>query len=280
MHSFNYHSASSLDDAVSSLAAAPDGALLAGGMTLIPTLKLGLASLSDLIAIGAIGGLNGVSEEGGAVVIGATTCHAAVASDSLVRSAIPALAALAGGIGDPQVRNRGTIGGSIANNDPAADYPAGLVGLGATVRTDKREIAADDFFTGLFETALDDGEIITAVSFPVPDRAAYVEVPEPGLALRHRRRDGEPGTGGDPSRGDGSRRQRIPRGRDGSGAGPQFLAGRHRRLRRPGRRAQRRHPRLRGISRPSGLGHGTSRGDRRGRRGWLRLVAGDLMEGG
>ena len=179
MHSFDYHSASSLEDAVSGLAAASDGALLAGGMTLIPTLKLRLATPSDLIAIGAIDGLNGVSEERGAVVVGATTCHAAVASDSLVKSAIPALAALAGGIGDPQVRNRGTIGGSIANNDPAADYPAALVGLGATVRTHKREIAADDFFTGLFETALDDGEVITAVSFPVPDTAAYVKFPNP-----------------------------------------------------------------------------------------------------
>ena len=179
MHSFNYHSASSLEDAVSSLAAAADGTLLAGGMTLIPTLKLGLASPSDLIGIRAISGLSGVSEGPGAVVIGATTCHADVASDPLVAGRIPALAALAGGIGDPQVRNRGTIGGSIANNDPAADYPAGLVGLGATVRTSQREIAADDFFTGLFETALEDGEIITAVSFPVPDRAAYAKFENP-----------------------------------------------------------------------------------------------------
>ena len=179
MHSFNYHSASSLEDAVSGLAAAADGMLLAGGMTLIPTLKLGLASPSDLIGIRAISGLSGVSEGPGAVVIGATTCHADVASDPLVASRIPALAALADGIGDPQVRNRGTIGGSIANNDPAADYPAGLVGLGATVRTSQREIAADDFFTGLFETALEDGEIITAVSFPVPDRAAYAKFENP-----------------------------------------------------------------------------------------------------
>ena len=179
MHSFNYHSASSLEDAVSRLAAASDGALLAGGMTLIPTLKLGLASPSDLIGIRAISGLSGVSEGPGAVVIGATTCHEEVASDPLVASRMPALAALAGGIGDPQVRNRGTIGGSIANNDPAADYPAALVGLGATVRTHKREIAADDFFTGMFETALGDGEIITAVSFPVPDRAAWRKFENP-----------------------------------------------------------------------------------------------------
>ncbi len=179
MYNFNYHSPSSLEDAASSLAAAFDGVLLAGGMTLIPTLKHRLASPSDLISIRAISALSGVSEEGGAVVIGATTCHAVVASDSVVRSKIPALAVLAEGIGDPQVRNRGTIGGSIANNDPAADYPAGLIGLSATVRTNKREIAADNFFTGLFETALEDGEIITAVSFPVPERAAYQKFASP-----------------------------------------------------------------------------------------------------
>ena len=125
MHSFNYHSASSLEDAVSSLAAASDGALLAGGMTLIPTLKLRLASPSDLISIRAISGLSGVSEEEGAVVIGATTCHAVVASDSLVRSKIPALSALAGGIGDPQVRNRGTIGGSNRQQRPGSGLSRG-----------------------------------------------------------------------------------------------------------------------------------------------------------
>ena len=265
MHSFNYHSASSLEDAVSSLAAASDGALLAGGMTLIPTLKLRLASPSDLISIRAISGLSGVSEERGAVVIGATTCHAAVASDSLVTSKIPALAALAGGIGDPQVRNRGTIGGSIANNDPAADYPAGLVCLGATVRTNKREIAADNFFTGLFETALEDGEIITAVSFPVPGQGGLPEVRQPGLALCHCRRDGEPGTGGDPGGGDGCRRLRLPGCGDGIGARRQLLTGRDRRNRRLRRRAQRRHSRLCGVSRPSGLGHGTPCRGRRGR---------------
>ena len=272
MHSFNYHSANSLEDAVSSLAAAADGALLAGGMTLIPTLKLRLASPSDLIGIGAIGGLNGVCEEGGAIVIGATTCHAAVASNSLVKSRIPALAALASAIGDPQVRNRGTIGGSIANNDPAADYPAALVGLGATVRTNKREIAANDFFTGLFETALEDGEIITAVSFPVPDRAAYRKFANPASRYANSRRDGEPGAGGDPGSGHGGRRLRVPRGGDGSGAGRQFFAGRDRRNRRLRRRAQRRHPRLCGVSRPSGLGHGTPCGRRCGRPGLLGLV--------
>ena len=272
MHSFNYRSANSLEDAVSSLAAAADGALLAGGMTLIPTLKLRLASPSDLISIRAISGLSGVSEERGAVVIGATTCHAAVASDSLVRSKIPALAALADAIGDPQVRNRGTIGGSIANNDPAADYPAGLVGLGATVRTNKREIAADNFFTGLFETALEDGEIVTAVSFPVPDRAAYQKFANPASRYAIVGVMASQGPAGTRVAVTGGRLLRVPRCGDGGGAGRQFRAGRDRRNRHLRRRAQRRHPRLCGVSRPSGLGHGTPCGRRCGRPGLLGLV--------
>ena len=179
MYDFTYHRPASLDDAVKALEGTDDGKLLAGGHTLIPTLKQRLASPSDLIDLSGIPSLQGISESGGAVVIGATTTHAAVASDALVKAKIPALAHLADGIGDAQVRNRGTIGGSIANSDPAADYPAGLVGLGATVKTNKREIAADDFFTGLFETALDDGEIVIAVSFPVPEKAGYAKFPNP-----------------------------------------------------------------------------------------------------
>jgi carbon-monoxide dehydrogenase medium subunit len=179
MYAFNYHRPDTLEAAAAALAAAEDGQVLAGGQTLIPTLKQRLASPSDVVDIGSIAGLDGVRREGDAIVVGAMTRHSDVASSPEVQSAIPALASLADGIGDPQVRNRGTIGGSIANNDPAADYPAGLVGLGATVRTNKREIAADDFFTGLFETALEDGEIITAVSFPVPDRAAYQKFDNP-----------------------------------------------------------------------------------------------------
>ena len=179
MYDFTFHRPTSLDDAASTLAQASDGKLLAGGMTLIPTLKARLANPSDLICIKAIGGLSGVFEENGAVVIGATTCHADVAANDIVVNQVPALASLAGGIGDPAVRNRGTIGGSVANNDPSADYPAGLVGLGATVRTNQREIPADSFFTGIFETALKDNEIITAVAVPVPDRAAYVKFANP-----------------------------------------------------------------------------------------------------
>jgi carbon-monoxide dehydrogenase medium subunit len=179
MYNFNYHRPSSVEEAVQLLSGASEGTLMGGGMTLIPVLKQRLANPSDVVDIGAISGLSGVSEDGGNVVVGAATTHAAVASDATVQARIPALAALAESIGDAQVRNRGTIGGSIANNDPASDYPAALVGLGATIRTNTREIAADDFFTGLFETALGDDEIITAVAFPVPDKAGYAKFPNP-----------------------------------------------------------------------------------------------------
>ncbi len=179
MYDFGYHRPTSLADAVSALESAEDGRFMAGGQTLIPTLKQRLAQPSDIVDLGSIAELKGIREEGGALVIGAMTTHAEVAHSDLVKSKIPALASLAEGIGDPQVRHRGTIGGSIANNDPAADYPAGCVGLGATIVTNKRQIPADEFFVGLFETALDEGEIVTAVSFPVPEKAAYAKFPNP-----------------------------------------------------------------------------------------------------
>ncbi len=179
MQNFKYHRPGSLEEAAQALSAASDGTLMGGGMTLLPTLKQRLADPSDVIDLGGISGLSGISEDGGNIIVGAMTTHAEVASNATVKAKIPALAALAEAIGDPQVRNRGTIGGSIANNDPAADYPAGLVGLGATVRTNKREIAADNFFTGLFETALAEGEVITAVAFPVPEKAGYAKFPNP-----------------------------------------------------------------------------------------------------
>ena len=179
MYNFAYHRPASLADAVQALKSAEDGRLLAGGMTLIPTLKQRLAAPSDLIDLGAIAELKGIKEDGDAILVGALTPHAEVAGSEIVRRTIPALAALAEGIGDPQVRNRGTIGGSIANNDPAADYPAAVLGLDATVRTDRREIRADDFFKGLFETALEEGEIITAVRFPRPEKAGYAKFPNP-----------------------------------------------------------------------------------------------------
>ncbi len=179
MYDFSYHKPSSLAEAAKALGSAEDGKLMAGGMTLIPTLKQRLARPSDVIDLGGIVELKGIRRAGNALVIGAMARHAEVAHSDVVRSAIPALAELAEWIGDPQVRNRGTIGGSIANADPAADYPAAVVGLGATVETNKRKIAADDFFKGLFETALEDGEIVTAVSFPIPEKAAYMKFPNP-----------------------------------------------------------------------------------------------------
>jgi carbon-monoxide dehydrogenase medium subunit len=179
MYSFDYHRPASLDDAAKLLGEKDDPKLVAGGMTLLPTLKQRLAQPSDLVDLAAVPGLKGITEEAGGLTIGAMTTHAEVQFSPLVQKAIPALAALAGGIGDPQVRNRGTIGGSVSNADPAADYPAGLVGLGATVRTNQREIAADDFFVAMFETALEPGEIVTAVHFPKPKRAAYMKFPNP-----------------------------------------------------------------------------------------------------
>lgn len=179
MYEFNVHRPASLADAVSALQGADDGKFMAGGQTLIPTLKQRLASPSDVVDLSNVAELTGVSDEGGSIKIGAMTTHAEVASSDVVKSGIPALAALASHIGDPQVRNRGTIGGSIANADPAADYPAAIVGLNATVHTNQRTIAADDFFTGMFETALKDDELITAVSFPKPSKAGYVKFPNP-----------------------------------------------------------------------------------------------------
>lgn len=179
MYDFSYAKPGSVGDAAAALAAAEDGKLVAGGQTLIPTMKQRLAMPSDLIDLGGIGDLSGITSDGSSVTIGAMTTHAAVASSADVKSAIPSLAALAEGIGDPQVRNKGTIGGSVANNDPAADYPAACLGLGATIVTNKREIAADDFFQGMFETALEEDEILTAVRFPKPEKAAYMKFPNP-----------------------------------------------------------------------------------------------------
>jgi carbon-monoxide dehydrogenase medium subunit len=179
MYNFTYHRAGSVDSAAAKLAESGDAKLLAGGMTLLPTMKARLAQPSDLIDLNEIEGLKGITVSGGTVTIGAMTRHAEVAASAEVAQAIPALAKLASLIGDPAVRNRGTIGGSIANNDPSADYPAAVVGLGATVVTNKREIAGEDFFTGMFETALDEGEIVTAVRFPVPEKAAYFKFPNP-----------------------------------------------------------------------------------------------------
>ena len=177
MYAFEYQRAKSVADAASALA--KGGKALAGGQSLVGAMKLRLANPGTIVDLSGIAELKGIKKDGDAVVIGALTTHAEVASSSVVRQAIPSLAALAESIGDRQVRNRGTIGGSLANNDPAADYPAAVVGLGATVHTNKRKIAADDFFKGMYETALADDEIITSVSFPAPKKAAYVKFPQP-----------------------------------------------------------------------------------------------------
>ena len=179
MHAFNYHKASSINDAAAKFSASADARLLAGGQTLIAAMKMGLSAPADVIDLAGIGELRGIKIGGGEVVIGAMTTHATVAASGNIAKSIPALALLAGSIGDPMVRNMGTLGGSVANNDPAADYPAALVGLSATVITSKRKIAADQFFKGMFETALQPGEIITAVSFPIPKRAGYMKFKNP-----------------------------------------------------------------------------------------------------
>jgi carbon-monoxide dehydrogenase medium subunit len=173
MYAFSFHRPTTVRQAASLLAKNEDAKLLAGGHTLIPTMKLRLASPSHLIDLSKIEGLAGIELKGRSVVVGAMTRHAEVASSEVVRENLPALASLAGVIGDPAVRHRGTIGGSVANNDPTADYPAACLGLGATIVTNKRRIHADDFFKGMFETALEPDEIIVKVMFPLVKKAAY-----------------------------------------------------------------------------------------------------------
>jgi carbon-monoxide dehydrogenase medium subunit len=179
MYTFDYHRPETIEAAIALRAEAEDAIYLAGGQTLIPTLKQRLAAPSDVIDLAAVPGLDGIDVKNDRVVIGAMTRHATVAASAAIAKAIPALAHLAGEIGDGQVRNRGTLGGSLANSDPSADYPAAVTGLGATLRTDRRTIAADDYFTDLFETALEAHELIVAVEFPIPKRAAYCKFPNP-----------------------------------------------------------------------------------------------------
>ncbi len=179
MQNTTYHKASSAADAAAKLASAEDGALLAGGQTLIPTMKQRLAAPSDLVDISGVDELRGITVSGSSVTIGAMTTHAEVAASAELRGVCPSLADLAGHIGDPAVRHRGTLGGSVANNDPAADYPAAMLALNATIKTNTREIAADDFFDGMFSTALDEGEMIVSVSFDAPEKGAYAKFPNP-----------------------------------------------------------------------------------------------------
>ncbi|MGH8669015.1 MAG: FAD binding domain-containing protein, partial [Burkholderiales bacterium] len=179
MYAFEYHRPSSSKEALDLAKKKSEGKFLAGGQSLVQAMKLRLSAPSDLIDLNSLTDLKALKAEGSTVVVGAMVRHAEVAASSAVQKAIPALAQLAGMIGDRQVRHMGTIGGSLANNDPAADYPAAVLGLGATITTNKRKIEADKFFKGLYETALETGELITSVSFPAPKRAAYMKFKNP-----------------------------------------------------------------------------------------------------
>ena len=179
MQDFNFHRPGSIDEAKQVLQNSEEGKLLAGGQSLLPVMKLDLAAPSDLVSLRDVPKLDGIETQGDQLLIGATATHAKVATSEVVLGAIPALAELAGGIGDPQVRNRGTLGGSVAHADPAADYPAALLALDATVITDGREMPAQDFLGVMFETALADDEIVTAVRFSVPHAAAYEKFANP-----------------------------------------------------------------------------------------------------
>ena len=179
MYDFAYHRPKTLAEATAALKGKPEARAMSGGMTLIPTLKQRLAKPSDVVDLNGIKDLAGIKVDGAGVTIGGMTRHADVASSADVKKAIPGLSHLANHIGDPQVRNRGTLGGSVANNDPAADYPAAVLALGATITTTSRTIAADNFFKGLFETALEDGELITSISFPKADKTGYMKFPNP-----------------------------------------------------------------------------------------------------
>src|SRR5688500_13187673 len=179
MHAFDYRRPETLAQAEQALSALSGAKLLAGGQTLIPAMKLRLNQPPYIIDLGAVAGLGAIGRKGNALVVGAMATHADIAESAEVASAIPGFAHVAEGIGDPQVRNRGTIGGSLANNDPAADYPAAVLALGATLKTNRRSIASDDFFQGLFATALAEDEILTEIAIPIPKRFTYAKFPNP-----------------------------------------------------------------------------------------------------
>ena len=175
MYDYEYRRASSLEEATALITAAEDSRLLAGGMSLVPAMKHRLTRVSRLVDINAVPGLSFIERTADGIDIGAMTRHESVARSEVVTQRVPGLAVLAGGIGDVQVRHRGTIGGSISNNDPGACYPSAVLGLGATVHTTRRRVESDAFFTGMFSTALEPGEIVTKVSFPIPRDSAYVK---------------------------------------------------------------------------------------------------------
>ena len=250
MTPFAFHRPASVASAVQLRSAQADASYLAGGQSLLPAMKLGLAAPSDLIDLALLpGAQRHQRSNAGSLRIGAMTPHAVVAASAEVRKQLPALAALADGIGDPAVRTRGTLGGSLAQNDPAACYPAAVLGLGATVHTDRRQIAADDFFLGLYETALQPGELITAVSFPLPQARGLRQVQAAGVALCAGGRVRQPGAAGR-ARGRHRRRAlRVPRQRAGSGAGQVLSGAGAGRPARAGRRPEHRPACQRGLPR-------------------------------
>ena len=179
MYDFAYHKPTTVAEAVKLLSADSEARAISGGQTLLPALKHRLNKPTSVVDLSGIAELKGVKRQGNKIVIGAMTRHADVANNAEVMAAIPSLALMAAGIGDNQVRNRGTLGGSVANNDPAADYPSAVLALNATIVTDRRRIAADDFFQGMFTTALDAGELLVAVEFPIPEKAGYAKMRNP-----------------------------------------------------------------------------------------------------
>ena len=261
MYAFEYHRPQSVADAAKLLASNSEAKLLAGGHTLVPTMKHAAGSAQgDRRSQPGGGAASGIDKKGNALVIGAMTTHAEVADSAVVRSAIAGLADVAGVIGDPHVRHRGTIGGSVANNDPAADYPAALLALGATIGTNKREIKADDFFKGLFTTALQDGEIITRISFPIPGKFGYEKFRQSGLALCAGRSRGGADRIVGARRGHGRRQgRRVPPCRHGSGPRQGLVGAIAQRRHHRRRQDDERHPRRRGLSRASGRRHGPPR---------------------
>jgi carbon-monoxide dehydrogenase medium subunit len=179
MQDFQFHRPATLAAAVDAVKQRPDAKYLGGGQSLIPVMKLGLAAPSDLVALAGVSELRGIRRDGAHLEIGAGTTHAQVAESPEVRAVLPSVADLAAHIGDPQVRNRGTLGGSLAHDDPGADYPAAVLALGAAVVTDRRTIAADDYFQGLYQTALEPDEVIRSVRFPIPEKAGYAKFHHP-----------------------------------------------------------------------------------------------------
>ncbi len=266
MYSFTYHRPGSARQAANLLAKNPEAKLLAGGHSLIPVMKLRLAKPSAIIDLNGIEDLAAIELKGRSISIGAMARHADVANSKVVRDALPGLASVPASIGDPQVRNRGTIGGSVANNDPNADYPAACLGLGATIVTNKRRIAADDFFTGMFSTALEENEIILRVSFPIAKKAAYEKFKHPASGFALVGVFASKRGLGNPRRGDRRRRERRVPGEVVRGGAEEALlaeiAGRHDHS---GQRHEQRHSRFGGIPRASGCRTGAPRrgeGDR------------------